>query len=394
MPDETNTSQTVADTVSSPSGGADGGSAPGAATQTPAPVSTNGQTAAPAGATATEAPKRTRTIKPALPLKPLAEMTTEERAQYDALTPAKKALYDARLMVAQEAAQNKKTTGGGAKKTATQKELVPRSGLTRSFADLHVSTIEPPNSGVRPSPELAASIRERGILEAIIVAPTAGGLYRILNGERRYLVVSEVLAEIQRDGAEKVDATTEVKAGQIPAQILTGVSGDEEAGLISAITDRMRSPNALRMSRVINEERQRGRDDSFLRRTIGLKTGEVDKFAALTAVPPVVAKALKDGLTTPATALLVGRQAAHIREAIAANYTIKLAGDKNARLTEADVEEARSAASKAAITRDQPQLNALTQSVPDAEATPAAVPAQTEAPANVQTAADPTTVNP
>lgn len=236
----------------------------------------------------------------------------------------------------------------GAPKSSTPKIVAPTFTLSHSFALLPREAFVQPTDGGRPDAAIIGAHNRYGHILPFIATPVEGedGLYNLLKGRRRFFLLKE--GEV------------------VPTVIVQGFPDEytQEAAEIAAT--RTDSLNVLRAAEVIERSRRRGKTDSNLRSDMGFKTGEVDKYAALLVLPQAIRDGIRDGRVAVNTALTLARQPKGIQDKLAADFADRRAKEtpsNPARLTEADVDAARSSNSEAAVKRDTPLLNALTDTV-------------------------------
>lgn len=250
----------------------------------------------------------------------------------------------------QEAAKKAATTSSTPRQTSMP---APSYTLSHSLSSLTREQLLPPTDGGRPDGALAALIQTYGHIMPFTVLPAdASGKYPIFDGKRRYHLLKE--------------------GESIPAIIISGFPDEGTAELAEIAVNRARSLNVLRAGEIVTRTRTRGKDDAYIRKVTGMRTGEVEKYASASALPPVIVQGIKDGRITSNTALLITKQPQHIKDALAVDFTKRRAEETEkapARLTEADVEAARSTQSAAAVNRDGAQLSAFTNAVTTEDAT-------------------------
>ena len=99
--------------------------------------------------------------------------------------------------------------------------LLPEAELTAGGQEIDIGELDPnPDQPRRTfSPEsiaqLAASIREQGVLQPILVTPTPGGRYRIVAGERRYRAAREAGLERVPCVVRELDADRQMEIALI-----------------------------------------------------------------------------------------------------------------------------------------------------------------------------------
>jgi hypothetical protein len=243
------------------------------------------------------------------------------------------------------------STSGGRKSipAPTWKLGYELKGLTKA-------QMMPPTDGGQPDASLAALVHRYGFVLPFTVLPAnEQGLHPIFDGRRRYHLLND----------------TETVA----AVVLSGFPDEATQEGAEVAVNRARSLNVLRAGEIITRARTRGKSDTDIRADMGFKTGEVDKYAKALNLPAVIVQGIKDGRVTANTALLIGKQPAHIVEKLAADFTKRRAEETEkqpARISEADVEALRVAGSQEAIKRDASTLTALTGAVQPEDATGAA----------------------
>ena len=99
--------------------------------------------------------------------------------------------------------------------------LLPEAELTAGGQEIDIGELDPnPDQPRRVFPaesiaQLAASIREQGVLQPILVTPTPGGRYRIVAGERRYRAAREAGLERVPCVVRELDATQQMEIALI-----------------------------------------------------------------------------------------------------------------------------------------------------------------------------------
>jgi hypothetical protein len=252
-----------------------------------------------------------------------------------------------------EEESKKAAPSGGGGGTSPARIPTPTYSLSHSLALVTKDQLEEPTDGGRPDATLAALFRIYPAISPLLLLPgTDGGRYRIFDGKRRYYLLDEKTS--------------------YPAVIVSGFpdEGTQEAAEIAV--NRGRTLNVLRTGEVIARARTRGKSDADIRRLMGMKTAEPQKYASAATLPAPLAEALKSGRMTPTTALLLAKSSKSVVEAVTRSYEErkgKETADAPARVTEADVDEARQAGAKDAIERDTPTLTGLTGGVSGEDAT-------------------------
>lgn len=281
---------------------------------------------------------------------------------------------EARAMAARIKAESEKTTAPRAARASGP--VVPAFKLTHGMLNITKRQLIPPTDGMRPDAALTTSLGIYGIVQPLLVTtdfttPQGDAAYYILSGKRRYALLPE---------AKEGEA-----APTFPVVLVTGFPDRgtmEEAALA---LDRVQSLNVMFAAQVIEGAKKRGRNDSDIRRVLGMKTGEVEKYTRLlTGIPEVIRQAFAEGRIAPATLLNVSKLSESAKDKIATAYQERLAANaETARISETDVDNAKSAASQAVINRDAAMLNGAAQATPSGPSSPA-TPAQDGAAASGQ----------
>lgn len=254
-----------------------------------------------------------------------------------------------------KAAQSKATASPAAR---ASKVVAPTFTLTHTLLNVSKSQLLPPTDGGRPDATLSSLMAQYTMVNPLLVTTDfataqGAGVYRLIDGSRRYHLLPEI--------EEGKPVPT------YPAVLVTGFPDELTLEAAAAAINRGRSLNVLKLADTITRMRAAGKNDADIRRAIGLKTGEVEKYAnTLSNVPEVIRAAVTRGAVSPATLLEVGKLPRAVAERLAVDYAKKLSEDKEARLTEADVDTARQGATREVVARDASTLNAAAATVPDA----------------------------
>lgn len=252
-----------------------------------------------------------------------------------------------------EEESKKAAPSGGGGGTSPARIPTPVYSLSHSLALVTKAQLEEPTDGARPDATLSTLFRIYPAISPLLLLPsTEGKGYRILDGKRRYYLLD--------------DKTS------YPAVIVSGFPDEGTAELAEIAVNRGRTLNVLRAGEVITRARTRGKSEADIRRLTGMKTAEPEKYASAASLPAPLADALKSGRMTPTTALLLAKSSKSVVEAVTRGYEErkgKETADAPARVTEADVDEARQAGAKDAIERDAPTLKGLTGGVTGEDAT-------------------------
>lgn len=246
----------------------------------------------------------------------------------------------------------------GAKAPATPKAVAPTFALTHTLLNLTRAQLLAPTDGGRPDATLSSLVNQYGLVAPLLVTsdftePKGDAIYQILDGARRYHLIPDV-----KEG---------LPLSTVPAVLVTGFPDALTVEAVGAALNRGRSLNILRLAETISRMRAAGKNDADIRRAIGLKTGEVEKYArTLSNVPEVIRAAIERGAVSQATVLEVAKLPRAVADRLAVDYAKKLSEDADARLTEADVDEARQGATREVVARDAATLNKAAASVPNA----------------------------
>jgi hypothetical protein len=328
-------------------------------TQSPAPAGNLGGGTNPASATETK-PARVR--KAAAPVTNPDTLTGAELEAFNKKPDWEKMEIRAKWQK-QEAARMKAEAKASAPATQGRLPQVPAFTLVHAFGMLSKAQVVPPTDGGKPEAAQVRAIKDFGVIMPFLVTQEADGRYSLMDS-RQYALIP--------DGQS------------VPAIVVSGFPSPEWVDAARAIVSSAKSANVLGLSEILGRLRQRGWDDKQVRTRLGLKAGEVEKYESISrGLPETLRAALGAGRLTPNVAMLIAKQSDAVKAALVEKFGEKTKADANAKLTEADVEEARKARAADAVKRDQPQLAAALNSTPAAlgeapQAPPAPVPAVLE----------------
>lgn len=124
----------------------------------------------------------------------------------------------------------------------SDQDATPAKSVDMSFQSVPTSLIQPgPNARVVTEAEcadLAASIRQVGLLTPLVVAPVPGGGYRVIAGHRRLKALQMVGAESARIAVlADVDELTEAEVNAVENIVRTNLNPVEEAMAVARVVD-------------------------------------------------------------------------------------------------------------------------------------------------------------
>lgn len=349
-------------------------------------------------ATQTQTGGTTTATKEKVRLKPYDKMTKDEKAAYDALSPAKKELYEAKL-VRQDAedkiaeARKHEEAERAEKKAAKERESgikdIIKGVRSGDIPDTEDATLKPKLKALGvPEADQAAVIErikqdsvkstqgrltpakptfniERKLIKVMkdeLVAPTDGGRPDVtLINNVNYL--NKLLPLVVRTSADHPDKYVVMDGKrsywlmpdneEFEVMLLTGFPDEATAEEAEIALNRVRSLNVLATADTLERMRQRGVKDTDIRKRMGFKTGEIDKITSvINGLSKDMADTLRAGHITPTVAIAIAKLPKNLQAELFKKYKDKLKDNADARISEQDVTDIRQTRAADAAKRD------------------------------------------
>lgn len=341
----------------------------------------------------------------------IEDMTPEDKAAFDKMTPARQEEYMGRLALqdAQDkihAARDQQAADREAKKAATAKEKsikeiikdvkegtlaatleavsprfaamtppLPTEEYDKTLERIKTDSVKRGSSSnipAKPAYELKHEAAE--VEKASIIPPefSTAADSTLANSVRRYGIISPLLVRespdkpgmlILMDGKRRFGLIPDGE--KVPVTIVSGFPDEDTAERGEVTVNRVRSLNVLSIANSLNRMRTRGIEDTIIRRDMGFKTGEIDKLTSvITNLIPALAEALTAGNITPSVALSIAKLPKGLQNELAKTYADRVkATPQLARIAESDVEGVRQKRAGESAKRDTPTLAGLAGAV-------------------------------